>query len=380
MANAAREGKARRGQQTAGSPAGVKGVLLTRQPLQVAALADDVRRQVAMRRLTWRQAAEQANELRNTIMTLMRGRSTPVGRAMAERLKLDGKTLNELIASKTQRLYGPKVDFNKLTTAQQNAVYSEIVKSAGKTNPRVSALVSKLSIAGRGLLVISVGLSVYTVATADNNAEAAAREATTTGAGIAGGGHGGSRRRTCMWPRSSRLRRGRRLRRWGIGGDRRQPIVVATSSMRLANELGIRPVGVRGDDVPPRSEILVNGVRTGKHVNGAVLEAAVSTNHWSLLFTTDDIPYEDVLTITLLDVALVVVDRASLGGPYTTGSFKLIELLEPRSVKFRFFGETDWTVEVLPRRQVRVPLVSDPIGVFRRFGWWRRFVVRRELR
>jgi hypothetical protein len=55
-------------------------------------------------------------------------------------------------------------------------------------------------------------------------------------------------------------------------------------------------------------------------------------------------------------------------------------LLEPSCVKFRFFGDTDWIVEVLPRKQLRLPLVSDPIGVSRRLGWSRRFAVRREPR
>jgi short-subunit dehydrogenase len=36
-------------------------------------------------------------------MVVIRGRSTPVGRAMAEQLKREGKTLNELVARKDSR-------------------------------------------------------------------------------------------------------------------------------------------------------------------------------------------------------------------------------------------------------------------------------------
>ena len=50
----------------------------------------------------------------------------------------------------------------------------------------------KLSYAGRGLIVISIALSVYTVATADDKLNAASREATITGAGIGGGLAGGA--------------------------------------------------------------------------------------------------------------------------------------------------------------------------------------------
>ncbi len=48
-----------------------------------------------------------------------------------------------------------------------------------------------LSRAGRGLLFISLALSVYTVVNSDNKPRAIAREATVTGAGVLGGIAGG---------------------------------------------------------------------------------------------------------------------------------------------------------------------------------------------
>jgi len=156
------------------------------------ALADDLRTQASSGKITWLQAASQAQETRNAIMEIIRGRSTPVGRAMAEQLKREGKTLNELIARKAQQLHGPGASFNRLTATQQNAVYSEIVKSAGKSNPRVSVTMRTLSRAGRGLIVLSIALSVYTISTADNKANAAGREIAVTGAGIGGGIAGGA--------------------------------------------------------------------------------------------------------------------------------------------------------------------------------------------
>lgn len=102
--------------------------------MQIQAMANELRGQVASGRMTWAQAAQQAQEARNAIMEVIRGRSTPVGRAMAERLKREGKTLNELIARKTQQLHGVSADFNRLSATQKNAVYAEIVKSAGTSN------------------------------------------------------------------------------------------------------------------------------------------------------------------------------------------------------------------------------------------------------
>ncbi len=159
---------------------------------QIRAMADELRSQASSGTITWSRAAAQAQEARNAIMDLFRGRSTPVGRAVAERMKRAGKTLNQLIAEKTLQLHGPGADFGRLSPGQQNAVYAEIVEGAARSNARLTPLMRKLAPAGRGLIVLSIGLSVYTVATADDPAEAAGREVAVTGAGIGGGIAGGA--------------------------------------------------------------------------------------------------------------------------------------------------------------------------------------------
>ncbi len=159
---------------------------------QIRLMASDLRTQASTGKITWIKAAEQAQETRNLVMEIIRSRSTPVGLAMAQRLKSEGKTLNELIARKTQQLFGKNATFARLTKAQQNTVYAEIVKSAGKSNPKVTSAMRQLSYADRGLIVISIALSVYTVATSDNKFNAAGKEIAITGAGIGGGLVGGA--------------------------------------------------------------------------------------------------------------------------------------------------------------------------------------------
>ncbi|MDA8523076.1 hypothetical protein [Acidovorax sp. NCPPB 4044] len=159
---------------------------------QIDAMANELRAQAGAGRISWAQAAQQAQDTRNAIMEMVRGRSTPFGRAMAQQLKAEGKTLNELIARKVQQLHGPGAQFDRLSAAQQNAVYGEIVKSAGKSNPRVTQAMRGLSRAGRGLIVLSLALSVYNVATAQDKVAAAGREVAVTGAGIGGGIAGGA--------------------------------------------------------------------------------------------------------------------------------------------------------------------------------------------
>lgn len=159
---------------------------------QIKAMADELRGRAQAGAITWGEAAAQANEARNVVMEIIRGRSTPVGRAMAQQLKSQGKTLNELIARKVQQMFGSQARFDALTPAQQNAVYAKVVESAGSSNPRVTATMRRLSRAGRGLIVVSLALSVYHVATAEDKADAMGREVAVTGAGIAGGMAGGA--------------------------------------------------------------------------------------------------------------------------------------------------------------------------------------------
>jgi hypothetical protein len=48
---------------------------------EIKAVSDNLRRDVARGKLTWAQAAEQAQATRNTVMQLTRSRTTPVARA-----------------------------------------------------------------------------------------------------------------------------------------------------------------------------------------------------------------------------------------------------------------------------------------------------------
>lgn len=159
---------------------------------QIRAMSNELRLSASSGRISWADAAEQANEARNLIMNIIRTRSTPVGLAIAQQMKLQGRSLNELVAKKTQSLYGKGVVFDTLPEDKKNKVFSEIVKSAGKSDHKVTSIMNNLSKAGKGLIFLSVALSVYTVATANNKFDAAGKEIAITGSSIAGGIAGGA--------------------------------------------------------------------------------------------------------------------------------------------------------------------------------------------
>lgn len=159
---------------------------------QIAAFVEDLRARAQTGKISWAQAAAEAQETRNAAMELLRGKSSPVGRALAEALKREGKTMNELVGRYTAKLFGEHARFDALSAAQKNSVYAEIIGAAGRSNPKVNLWMSRASRCGRGLLVLSIGISIYTISTSSNPAETAKREVAVTGAGIAGGVAGGA--------------------------------------------------------------------------------------------------------------------------------------------------------------------------------------------
>ncbi|MCP1676414.1 hypothetical protein J2T57_003575 [Natronocella acetinitrilica] len=129
------------------------------------------------------------------------------------------------------------------------------------------------------------------------------------------------------------------------------------------------------------SEVWLSGQPFGGQLEGAVLEAAVQADSGMyLLFLTDDVPHEDFLHVHLLSAEGDLLDSASLGYPYATGTFSLLELEPPDRIRFGFFGETDWIVELLPRPELCLPLIAEPRGVRRALRLRRHFRIHGDPR
>jgi hypothetical protein len=145
--------------------------------------------------------------------------------------------------------------------------------------------------------------------------------------------------------------------------------------MQLTDEIALRADAPRRDG--PCSEVLISGRKSGTVVSGCVLEAALRCAGTWLLFVSDDVPSEDMLSIYLLDDGGRMLDSARIGGPYTTGSFSGLRLDPPSTVHFRFIDDAGWSVRVLEKGQFSFPWWPDARGVWRGAQLLRRFEVRR---
>jgi hypothetical protein len=153
---------------------------------EIKVMSDNLRREVTRGKLTWSQAAEQAQTTRNVVMQLSRSHTTPIARAFAERKKAEGRGMNALIAEKTTKVFGKNAVFSKLTSSQRNRVFAEIVASAGRSQPHLTRHVQRLSYLGRSVILLSLALSTYNVLSAHNKSTAIKRELATTTAGVGG--------------------------------------------------------------------------------------------------------------------------------------------------------------------------------------------------
>lgn len=116
---------------------------------------------------------------------------------------------------------------------------------------------------------------------------------------------------------------------------------------------------------PAAHELAIDGRATGLTVPAQVIEAAIEVDKSRLLLLlTDDVPFEEVLLIVLIDRQLGVQEMLTLGGAYTTGSFAGLHLFAG-AVEFSFIGDTTWRVEVAERPFFRFPFTGDPRGIWR---------------
>jgi hypothetical protein len=77
----------------AGSASIKDGSVRTDYQWNIERLTSELRQEAETGQITWSEAAAEANRVRNETMELMRERSSAVGRAWAESIKAEGKTL-----------------------------------------------------------------------------------------------------------------------------------------------------------------------------------------------------------------------------------------------------------------------------------------------
>lgn len=145
-----------------------------------------------------------------------------------------------------------------------------------------------------------------------------------------------------------------------------------------APEYSIRLITPPNAELAPQSEIMLAGTPTGKIIAGAILKEALRWGEYVLLFLTDDVLFEESLSVHLLNGNLTIVDSARLGAMYSTGIFSEIDLAEPDTVRFQFFEGVVWTLKLLHKEEFAIPIICEPKSVSRPIKFFRRIRLARK--
>ncbi len=159
---------------------------------QIKRMSQDTRSAVQSGKLSSSQGAKIANEMRNQIMEMQRARDFDIGRAMAQKMKTKGLSLDESITKSMGKLGFKDKPFNQLAGHQQRQVFMEVIESSGNSRPAVTQAIPRLRWAGRALWIASFAIAAYNIGTAENPWWQTGREATALVGGLGGGFAGGA--------------------------------------------------------------------------------------------------------------------------------------------------------------------------------------------
>jgi len=159
---------------------------------QIREMSQGIRAAVEAGELSPAKGAEMAREMRNEILRMGRSHDFDLGRALAQSLKKEGISMEKAIASAMKNLKLEGKSFASLSGTDQNRVLMEVIDSAGRSRPKVTAAIPKLRWAGRGLWLATLLVAGYNIGTAENPWWQTGREAANIAGGMGGGFAGGA--------------------------------------------------------------------------------------------------------------------------------------------------------------------------------------------
>ncbi|MCA6063411.1 hypothetical protein [Thalassolituus marinus] len=153
-------------------------------------LSTEILREVSSGEISAAEGARKASEMRNLLMDALRGKTSEIAQAYAVRQKAVGKTLQELEEKYAKRMFGKS--FQSLSDSQKIKIWRELVFASGRPQLKANKLAKTLGVAGKGFIAFTLTVAVYNIATAEDKAQATAKEGAVVGGGLLGSVAGGA--------------------------------------------------------------------------------------------------------------------------------------------------------------------------------------------
>lgn len=152
-------------------------------------MAQAVLEEVNSGKLTAKEGMEFATAMRNKIMEEHRTVTSPQALASAEKHKLNGKTVEQLLDKKARDIY--QKGFYILTPAEQNKVYYAVIESSARSSGKFDVKATRLKVMGKVAWIVTAALATHAVMGADNKKKEVVKQGATIGGGVAGGAAAG---------------------------------------------------------------------------------------------------------------------------------------------------------------------------------------------
>lgn len=118
-------------------------------------------------------------------------------------------------------------------------------------------------------------------------------------------------------------------------------------------------------------EVLFKQKKTDIFIRGKVMEEAlyIAENRY-LIFSTDEVIFEESLNIYLIEIGRGVLDKRWIGQPYTTDCFSGVNIIDHQTLSFSFLYLRDWKLSVYPKARLKLSISSwllffQGLGLFR---------------
>ena len=118
--------------------------------------------------------------------------------------------------------------------------------------------------------------------------------------------------------------------------------------MKLIDRFSVRNV----EEIHARtavSELLDEQLPTKVLIRGRQLEYQAATDDCFILLLTNNVPFEETLTIELLGPHFERWDQVELGAPYQPGVLRDISIVGERTIRFTMFDNDRWELTAQPR-------------------------------
>ena len=153
-------------------------------------ISREVQAEVDAGRVSVLEGARFCQRMRNQIMEETRVASSAQGRAYAESMKKDGRSLGALLDKYAVEHF--QRPFDGLSEAEKSKVFYSVIESASRDRSKVSAATRRLAVLGKVGLIVTAILAVHAVAVADDKPTEAIRQGVLIGGGFVGGGVAGA--------------------------------------------------------------------------------------------------------------------------------------------------------------------------------------------